>query len=103
MVEKFKIKLVERDSEGERLYQEAETLLSTRKGTLPLNRDFGMDWDMLSEPIEEAQNDLMVSLAEQVERFIPGLAIAEIVFEMDSEKGELIPVISFERRKGYGG
>lgn len=90
-------------SETEDLYKQLCNLLSTREGTIPINRDFGLNWNVLSKPIDEAESDFVVELMEKIETFIPELRASEVDFESDAEEGKLIPVITIERSGTNGG
>ncbi len=90
-------------SETEDLYRRLNNLLSTRKDTMPINRDFGIDWNVLSKPLDEAESDFVVELMEQIEAYIPELKASDVEFEADPENGKLIPTITIERSEDNGG
>lgn len=90
-------------SETEDLYKQLNNLLSTRKGTIPINRDFGIDWNVLSQPLDEAESSFVVELMEQIEAYIPELKASEIEFTVEPENGKIIPTITIERSEQNGG
>ncbi len=90
-------------SETEDLYKQLNNLLSTRKGTIPINRDFGIDWNVLSQPLDEAESSFVVELMEQIEAYIPELKASEIEFAVEPENGKIIPTITIERSEQNGG
>ena len=90
-------------SETEDLYKQLNNLLSTRKGTVPINRDFGLDWNVLSKPLDEAESDFVAELMEQIEAYIPELKASEIAFAVDPENGKIVPTITIERSEDNGG
>lgn len=90
-------------SETEDLYKQLNNLLSTRKGTITINRDFGIDWNVLSQPLDEAESSFVVELMEQIEAYIPELKASEIEFTVEPENGKIIPTITIERSEQNGG
>ncbi len=84
------------------LYQEINTLLSTRKGTVPLDRDFGVSWDFIDSPINEARPLIVAELVTQIEKYIPRIKVTGIDFENQFNlNGKLFPKITFEIREEY--
>lgn len=84
------------------LYQEINTLLSTRKGTVPLDRDFGVSWDFIDNPINEARPLIVAELVTQLEKYIPRIKVTGIDFENQFNlNGKLFPKIIFEIREEY--
>lgn len=49
------------------LEQEIRTLLSTRKGSVPLDRDFGLTWQYVDLPMPEAMPYMIAEIARQLE------------------------------------
>lgn len=48
--------------------QNIETTLRTRKGSVPLDRSFGVDFDFLDDPINEAKLSAIPSATEAIKR-----------------------------------
>lgn len=85
------------------LYQEIHTLLSTRKGSVPFDRDFGISWDFIDSPINEAKPALVSELVRQLEKYIPRIKVTDIEFEKNMNMdGRLYPKIIFTVREEYG-
>lgn len=45
------------------LAQEVRTLLATRKGSVPLDRDFGVDWSFVDSPVSAAMPRIVTEYA----------------------------------------
>ena len=52
--------------------QNVRTILATRKGTVPLDRDFGLEWEHVDKPIHIAVID-KIEFGEQAEDAMDGL------------------------------
>ena len=55
-------------------------LLSTYEGTVPGERGFGIDPDILDENPNDAKNSFALDLREKVQEFIPGYEVDSIDF-----------------------
>ncbi len=100
---KFIIHFEEDEEIDGELVRQAEVLISTRKGSIPLSRDFGLNPDILSEPMSDIATDLMTELLEQFEKYIPALNVASVTIRDSTDQGMIKPVITLERSAGYGG
>ena len=67
-------------------------LLSCVKGTIPMNRNVGLDPDVISAPTWQAQNLYTISAIELIDEFEPRATVEEIVFD-ESSDGNLIPKV----------
>ena len=89
---------------GEEISEEKKTqavnrlgkLFSTPKGTMPMNREYGIDFSEtvdMSPPL--AQNTFVVAAAEAMEEYEPEFAIDSIEFDdADNETGQLRGVVT---------
>lgn len=89
---------IEFDRQEERLRQELETLLSTRAGSVPVARDFGIDWMCLDAPPEVAESLFYQELLQKTEKYVPEIQIKGIEFVHRPESGEMAVKINCERR-----
>ena len=62
------------------LAQEIKTLLITRKGSVPLDRDFGIDWSLVDKPIPIAKQYMVSEIALQLEKYVPRVKFKQIEF-----------------------
>lgn len=62
------------------LAQEIRIVLATRKGSVPLDRDFGVSWDLIDKPIPAAKQMLIAEIAQQLEQDVPRIRFKSIEF-----------------------
>lgn len=87
------------EQEEERLRQELKTLLSTRAGSVPVIRDYGISWQCLDAPPEVAESLFYQELLQKTEKYVPGIRIKGVEFTHDQKSGEMAVRISCERRE----
>lgn len=63
------------------LAQEIRTVLTTRKGSVPLDRDFGVDWSFVDAPLPEVQPRYVGEVARQVEKYVPRVRVLDVSFK----------------------
>lgn len=67
-------------------------LLSTREGTMPLDRTFGLNMDFVDMPPEAAKSLYAAEVTEKVSKFIPAVRVQEITWSR-VESGQLKPKV----------
>lgn len=67
-------------------------LLSCIKGTIPMNRNIGLDPNSISQPDTIARNLYTVSAIELIEEFEDRLSVEEVQFE-SGDSGNMIPKV----------
>ena len=86
------------------ILQDLKTLFSITAGTVVLDREFGIETDMLSLPMEIAMNDFSVEAMEKVDRYVPRVMVDEVTWDKtDFNQGILTPVISVSENDSYDG
>lgn len=87
----------------EGLQQRLRTLLSTPVGSVPLDRDFGIDLSLLDEPLPRAMALLRVEVYTKIKKYISEVVVTKIYFLnpgfADTADGRLIPVIQYAERE----
>lgn len=73
------------------VYENLRVLYTTPAGTVPLDREFGIDISVLDEPINIAQGRLIVEYTQKTRRYEPRANVREIFFDADELTGKLIP------------
>ena len=69
-------------------------LYSTRAGSQPLDREFGIDYDsVVGLPIEIAKNQLALEIMDKTERYEPRVVVDFVNFKIDALSGQLIPTV----------
>jgi len=67
-------------------------LLSTREGTVPLDREFGLNMDFLDSPSQTAKSLYAAEVTKKVARFIPEARVQSITW-IGEEMGKLTPKV----------
>ena len=60
------------------LLQQVRLLTSTRKGSVPLDRDLGLDFSFVDRPIGVVRSLYAAQITEAISKYIPSLKIVEI-------------------------
>lgn len=81
---------------AEEIYQNLQVLYTTSEGTVPFDREFGINLDMLDYPIPLAEGKLIVEYTEKTKRFEPRASVKEVIFEHSSKEGVLVPKVVIE-------
>lgn len=77
--------------------QNIALILTTRKGTVPFYRDFGLDWSFLDKPLPVAKVMMIARVREAVERWEPRATVVRVDFSTDpAQPGVLIPNLEVE-------
>ena len=68
-------------SERDEVVQNVRTILATRVGTVPLDRDFGLSWEHLDKPLPVARSLMRAEVIEAIARYEPRANIEAVEFE----------------------
>lgn len=79
---------------AEEIIQNVSMIVSTVKGTVPLDRDFGISVELIDAPINR-QSQLIAEIAAAIEKFEPRARLHRIEFA-GNENGELNPTLTLE-------
>lgn len=74
------------------LERQITLLLTTPTGTMPLDREFGVNFDFLDVPSETAKNLYVAEVTQKVAKFIPSVVVEEVKWTT-SEDGILKPKV----------
>ena len=91
---------------SERFLSDPATILATRVGTVPLDRAFGSEWDMVDRPLPVAQQLARAAFFDAVQKYEPRAVIEQIEFRRDAEgamDGRLIPELTITLAEGVDG
>ena len=70
-------------------------LLTTRVGTVVLDRDFGIEMSFIDKPVPVANRLYMLAVVRKIKKYEPGLIVNSITFKHDSnDLSKMIPVIN---------
>ena len=67
----FRIESNEKEQLEESIIRQLSTLYKTRRGSIPMHRDFGLLWDILAESTPIFQNRFTVEVVTQTEKYVP--------------------------------
>ena len=91
-----KITLSERDK-VKSILQNLAILLSTRQGSVPLYRDFGLPMRFIDKPVTIAKTIMVAEITEAIQRFEPRASYKDISFRIDEGKsGKLAATVEVE-------
>lgn len=74
------------------IVQNVRTILATTKGTIPLDREFGIDGSVIDMPTMQAQAYLTNEIFQAIRRYEPRVSIDNITFDGEIS-GKLIPKV----------
>lgn len=80
-------------SELEEIIQNVRTIITTRNGSVPLDREFGIDTKVIDRPSTNVQGVLTVELMETVEKYEPRVKVKSVSYEGDGKEGSICPTV----------
>lgn len=75
------------------ILEKCEFLLTLIKGTIPMNRDIGIDPGIVSQPLYIAQQMYTMSAIEIIEKYETRAIVEEVQFETAQRAGNMIPKV----------
>lgn len=82
--------------EYQEVIRNVKTILTTPKGTVAFDRDFGVDWSIVDQPMARAKGQLTTEYVKQVRKYEPRVKVTEVLFEEVNQDGVLIPRVVLE-------
>lgn len=79
-------------SEAAEILQNLRTIITTTKYSVPLDRDFGFDAEMLDKPMNAAQAQLQSEIIMVIKLYEPRVTVTGISFT-GTDNGQLIPKV----------
>lgn len=77
--------------------QNVAVILATRKGSVPLYRDFGLPWDFVDKPAPVAKAMMVAPVREAIERWEPRATYIDMdIVEDPAKPGTLCPIVEVE-------
>lgn len=80
-------------NELEEILQNVRTILTTMKGSVPLDRDFGLDGSVLDRPVNALRAVLTTNIIEAVEQYEPRVKVTQVSFSGNVDEGVVIPTV----------
>lgn len=82
---------------AEAILRNVAVILATRKGSVPLYRDFGISWDPLDKPLPIARAMMIPEIREAIEKWEPRAVFRGVELRRDTAwPGTLIPIVELE-------
>ena len=75
------------------IIQNIKTILTTLQGTVPLDRDFGIDGTLIDKPLTVAKPLIVKDIKEKIEQYEPRAKFVSISWSRNDIDGKLIPSI----------
>ncbi|MDY3739384.1 MAG: hypothetical protein SO022_02860 [Selenomonadaceae bacterium] len=75
------------------IIQNIKTILTTLQGTVPLDRDFGIDGTLIDKPLTVAKPLIVKDIKEKIEQYEPRAKFVSISWSGNDIDGKLIPSI----------
>lgn len=83
------------DSTVAEILQNVRMILSTRIGTVPLDRDFGVSWEMVDQPVDVAKLLIQAQVIEAIQQYEPRAEVTKVEFDTsDAMEGKLSPKVT---------
>lgn len=86
------VKLVP-DSEYEEILQNVRTIITTLKKTVPLDREFGINGELVDLPIAAAQAKLTGEIVAAISKYEPRAKVVSVSYEGNETDGMLKPTV----------
>ena len=86
------VKLVP-DSEYEEILQNVRTIITTLKKTVPMDREFGINGELVDLPIAAAQAKLTGEIVASVSKYEPRAKVVSVSYEGSEADGMLKPKV----------
>ena len=75
-----------------------QTIITTRKGTVPLDREFGLSFEYLDDPMPIARAKLEQEIWLGIYKYEKRAVLKRITFEADIMNGKLYPHVAVDVR-----
>lgn len=72
---------LQQDNKVFSVLQNIALLLNTKRGTVPMYRDFGLPMEFVDKPIDVAENMAYVEISDALEEFEPRAKLEDVYFE----------------------
>ena len=80
-------------SEYEEILQNVRTIITTLKKTVPMDREFGINGELVDSPIAAAQAKLTGEIVASVSKYEPRAKVVSVSYEGSEADGMLKPTV----------
>ena len=81
------------DTELKEILQNVRCILTTARYSVPLDRGFGVDGQVVDMPMDYAQARLTAEIIDAVRKYEPRVRVTRVSFGRDGADGKLIPTV----------
>jgi phage baseplate assembly protein W len=78
------------------IMQNVRTVLTTPRGTVPLDRDFGISFEFLDSPINITRAKAEQEIFLKLRKYEPRAILKQIMWETDATSGQISPSVKVE-------
>lgn len=82
---------IESSSMDTEVLNRLKNLYSTYEGTVPFDRNFGINPNILDEPIDIAKGKLVAEVIQKTQKYEPGIRVIEVKFNTKLDEGKVSP------------
>lgn len=83
-------------NELEEVAQNVRTVLTTMKKTVPMDREFGVNGELIDLPVAAAQARMTAEIVDAVHRYEPRARVVSVGYEGSEQDGELQAKVRIE-------
>lgn len=76
--------------------QNVSTIISTLRFTVPMSREFGVDYSLLDSPLPVAKAQASAQIISAIQQREPRAKVLEVTYEGDGAEGILIPHVRID-------
>ena len=76
--------------------QNVRTILTTRRGTVPLDRDFGISFEFLDSPINTTRAKVEQEIFLQLKKYEPRAILKQILWDTNLLSGQILPTVKID-------
>lgn len=88
-----KIQFDYNEPETEDILRCLNMLYSTPEGSQPLDRNFGLNWGFIDQPLPVAQQEYAFEVIKKTREYEPRVKVQEVKYEFDKAEGKMHPVV----------
>ncbi len=74
-----------------------KVLYSTREGSQPLDRDFGLNWGFIDKPLPVAKSEYEFEVIKKTRKYEKRVKVKEVTYVYEGESGKIKPVIALTK------
>lgn len=81
------------DSVLKEIHQNIRTILTTARGSVPLDRDFGLDISVIDLPIPLYEAKLTADIFDTIPKYEPRVKVIDVTYKHDALSGRSMPIV----------